>query len=238
MSKQKQCIDFYGERLKVGDEVIPILDEALIIGIGGAISKIEYSERYNNHYITITNKDGKVLLEGVDARCYTTQERYNERENQEYVYSLTFYNEKFWPMTTIPLTNRTDSNYEIPDGTCFVSLGTEHLRKKGKQLTENSWSGPSYTLSSIYYFIVDGNVKLYNKEDDFYYLLNFETHDWYPISNNYRIFENNEELKKYVKGIIEYFNSADLTYVNNDEEFDKNEKGKEFEKNLIHKLKH
>ena len=29
MSSQKQCIDFYGERLNIGDEVIPMMDEAL-----------------------------------------------------------------------------------------------------------------------------------------------------------------------------------------------------------------
>ena len=50
MTKQKQCMDFYGERLKVGDVVIPIIEEALLIGIGGNISKIEYSESYDNYY--------------------------------------------------------------------------------------------------------------------------------------------------------------------------------------------
>lgn len=85
MLKQNQCIDFCGEKLKVGDEVIPMLGETLIIGIDGIISKIEYSERYNNHYITITDKKGNILLENVDARCYTTQARYDERVNQEYV---------------------------------------------------------------------------------------------------------------------------------------------------------
>lgn len=228
MSRQKQCIDFYGERLKVGDVVIPIQEEALIIGIGGVISKIEYSEIDDNHYITITDKNGNILLEGVDAICYTTQARYNERENQKYVYSLTFYNKRLWPMTTVPLTNKTDSEYEIPDGTCFVVLGAEHLQKKD-----------SYIFHKIYYFIVDGEAKVcHRKEDDMYYLLNPETYDCLPISNNNKIFKNAEELKNYVKGIIEYFNSANLTYVNNNEEFDKNENGKEFEKNLIYYLKH
>lgn len=232
MSKQRQCIDFYGEKLKVGDEVIPILEEALIIGIGDVISKIEYNEKYNNHYITITDKDGNVLLEGVDAKCYSTQARYNERENQEYVYSLTFFDKSFLPMTTIPLTNRTDSDYDIPDGTYFVVLEARHLQEKEK-------SSSSYTSYSIYHFIIDDKVKLYHeKTDNFYYLLNSETYGWHPINCYYKIFKSCEELKKYVKGIIEYFNSADLTYVNNDEEFDKNENGKEFEKKLIHHLQH
>lgn len=232
MLKQEQCIDFYGEKLKVGDEVIPILEEALIIGIGGVISKIEYSERYNNHYITITDKDGNVLLEGVDARYYTTQARYDERENQKYVYSLTFYNKRFWSITTIPLTNRTDPNYKIPDETYFAVLSAKHLQEKGRCLL-------SYTIHSIYNFIIDGkSILYYSKIDDCYYLLNSETYDEYLIDSDYRVLKNDEELKEYVKGIIEYFNSADLTYVNNDEEFDKNKNGKEFEKKLIRHLKH
>ena len=88
MYKQKYCIDIYGEPLKIGDEVIPVLEEALIIEISGTISKIEYSEKYNNHYITITDKQGNVLLECVDARCYTTKERFNERENEDFIYSI------------------------------------------------------------------------------------------------------------------------------------------------------
>ena len=87
MDKQRKCIDIYGEPLKIGDEVIPVLEEALIIGESGIISKIEYSEEYNNHYITITDKQDNVLLEGVDARCYTTKERFNERENEDFIIS-------------------------------------------------------------------------------------------------------------------------------------------------------
>lgn len=231
MSKEKQCIDFYGEKLKIGDEVIPILEEALIIGINGFISKIEYSEKYNNHYITITDKDGNVLLENVDARCYTTQARFDEREDFEYVYDLTFYNKSFWPLTAIPLTNRTDSDYEIPDGTYFVILGANHLEEE----KENS---SLYTSYSIYHFIIDGKCKLYHEEtENFYYLVNSETNASHMMDSNYRIFKNDEELKKYVKSIIEYFNNADLTHVNNNKEFDKNDDGKEFEKKLINHLK-
>lgn len=234
MAKKRQCVDVYGERLKVGDEVIPVMDEALIIGISGVISEIEYSERYNNYYITITDKKGKTLLKGVDAKCYTTQERFDERENQEYVYSLTFYDSKFWTQTNIPLTNKTNPNYEIPKGTCLITLDAEHLKEKGKQLTQNSWSCDSYISSNIYYFIVDSKVELCHEEsDNFYYLLNHETNSYRAIGEEHRIFKGNKEMKKFIKGIIEYFNNADLTYVNNDDEFKKNEKGKEFERKLI-----
>ena len=229
--RKKQCVDFYGEKLNIGDEVIPIVDEALVSGIGGIISKIKYSERYNNYYITITDNNGNILLENVDAGCYTTKERYNERENQEYVYSLTFFNKNLWPMTNVLLTNKTDINYEIPDETSFVTVVARHLKKK-----EISYS--IFSSLNIFYLIIDNNLKVEHKDDDFYYLLNTDTYDFYPISNDYKFFKNIDELKKYIKEIIKYFNYSDLTYVNSDIEFHKNEKGKEFEKKLIHHLKH
>lgn len=236
MLNQKQCIDFYGERLKVGDEVIPMLEEALIIGIGGVISKIEYSERYNNHYITITDKEGKVLLENVDARCYTTQARYDERENQEYVYSLTFCNDKLYPTASLPLTNRTDVNYQIPENTCLVLLSAQHLTEKGECYK-------AYSSETIYNYFFEENIKLYcdkkNKDYDydFYYVMN-DNGNWYPIYRGYKIAQSEEELKKYVKAIIEYFKSSDLSHVNNDVLYDENSEAKTFEKQLINRLNH
>lgn len=239
MINRKYCTDFYGEKLKIGDEVIPVFEQALMIGISGIVSQITYSEKYYNYYITITDKNGNVLIDGIDARYYTTQARYDERENQKYVYSLTFFDQNLFPITSIPLTNRTDPHYEIPDETCFVALKAEHLSEKRKQLTENSWTCNSYTLSDIYSFFVDGKFKLcHEDEDDIYYLRSFENHSWCIISNNYKMFQNEQELKDYIKSIIEYFNSADLTHVNNDEEFGKNENGQNFEKKLIYYLKH
>ena len=44
---------------------------------------------------------------------YTTQARYDEREKQEYVYSLVFFDNKLIPKTTLPLTNKTDVDYEL-----------------------------------------------------------------------------------------------------------------------------
>ena len=41
-----------------------------------------------------------------------------------------------------------------------------------------------------------------------------------------------------MKGIIAYFKDADLAHINNNEEFDKNEFGKDFEKRLVTKLQH
>lgn len=236
MSKQKQCMDFYGERLKVGDVVIPIIEEALLIGIGGNISKIEYSESYDNYYITITDKEGNVLLDNVDARLYTTQARYDERENQKYVYSLTFYGNELYPIATLPLTNKTDRDYEIPENTCLISLDAEHLTEKGEDYA-------SYEVETIHNYFFEGDIKLYcekkNKDYkyDFYYVMNNKG-KWLQINGSFKIVQNKEELKKYVKALIEYFKSSDLSYVNNKILFDENKKAKEFEEKLIYKLKH
>lgn len=236
MSKQKQCVDFYGERLKVGDVVIPIIEEALLIGIGGNISKIEYSESYDNYYITITDKEGNVLLDNVDARLYTTQARYDERENQKYVYSLTFYGNELYPIAFLPLTNKTDRDYEIPENTCLISLDAEHLTEKGEDYA-------SYLSKTIHNYFFEGDIKLYcekkNKDYkyDFYYVMNNKGKRL-QINGSFKIVQNKEELKKYVKALIEYFKSSDLSYVNNEILFDENKKAKEFEEKLIYKLKH
>lgn len=234
MSAQKQCIDFYGERLKVGDKVIPVLSEALIIGIGGIISKIEYNERYNNHYITITDKNGNILLENVDARCYTTEERYEERENQKYIYYLTFYNDKLYLVGSYPLTNKSNLDYEIPKNTNLVSLNAKHITQKGDCYT-------SYHTETIYTYFFEENIKLYcdskNKENeqDFYYVMN-NNGNWYPLSDGYKIAQSKEELQTYVKAIIKYFKDSDLSNVNSDKLFEENSQAKAFEKKLIKKL--
>jgi len=193
---------------------------------------IIYSEKYNNHYITITDKFGKVLLKGVDSKCYTTQARFDERENQKYVYNLTFYNNKLSPITSFPLTNKTDSSYEIPDDTYFACLSARHLNKKGKYSS-------SYNIVDIYCFFIDGKCTLhYDKANNDYYLSSPEAYFYPPIYSNYRMLKSEDELQKWVTNIIKYFNHIDLTYANNEEEFEKNDEGKAFEKQLIHYLKH
>ena len=221
MNKQRKCIDIYGEPLKIGDEVIPVMDEALIIGASGTISRIEYSEN------TIIDKQGKVLLEGVDARCYTTKERFNERENEDFIYSINFYNKRLMLQTSLPLTNRTNIEYEIPEDTTFATIEARHTLEE-----KNSYIG-----STVYSLIVNNKVEVcHDKDDNYYYLINKESYDYHSISENYRIFKNEEEFKKFIKEIIKYFNNADLTQINTKEEFAKNEKAKVFEKKLINRL--
>ena len=110
MEKHK-CVDFYNLKLEVGQEVIPICSDALLADIKGIISKTEYSEFYNVWFIDISDDKGNLLLKGVNPRNYTTQERFDERESQEYVFSLSFYDDYGTYITHIPLTNVTNPNY-------------------------------------------------------------------------------------------------------------------------------
>ena len=109
MPNKDYCLDIFGERMRIGDEIIPICDEAALLGIGGIISNIEYDEKYKRYYITITDKNGKVLLRGVDSSYYSTEETLNEMEDQKNIYNLRFYNNRFYPIRTKPLTSKTKS---------------------------------------------------------------------------------------------------------------------------------
>ena len=236
MKKRPYCIDFYGERLKIGDIVIPVLEEALIIGFEGIISKIEYNEKYNNYYITISDKEGNILLDGVDARYYTTNERFEERENQDYVYSIIFYDSKFSIQTSLPLTNKTSIDYEIPEDVALATIKADHI----DEITENS---NSYICSDIYYLVNNRLAKVYKEgndyddnEEKYYYLLSNKDNNYKSITENFRTFRNDKEFKQFIREIIKYFNNSDLTHINTAEIFDENEKAKVFEKNLINRL--
>ncbi len=225
MPNEGNCVDFYGERLNVGDEVIPVLDEAAMIGIGGIISEIHYGK---NCYITITDKNGKVLLNGVDARCYTTQERFDEREKSDYVYSLTFYSNKCWPLNSLPLTNKTNPNYEFSEGTTFIALNAKHINSKSEGCS-------SYTSGDIYFFALKDKVTFgYEKKNDEHYLHVLETGEYLEwITSNHKHFATDEELKNYIRILIQYFNNADLTRVNNNDTYPENPEGQKFEKTLL-----
>lgn len=225
MSNQNICRDFYGEKLKIGDEVIPVISEALLIGISGIISKINYNEDYDNYYITIVAEDGTVLLDSVDSEYYTTQARFDERERQNNVYNLTFYNSDFLPITSLPLTNKTDEDYEMPEDTCLVLLKAEYLTEK------NSCSN-TYIIYTIYNYFIDKDIELCSM-DDYFYLRN-DKYDWYPVHGDYEVL-NKDNLKKQVNKIIKFFKETDLSKVNNT--IYKKEDINTFEKKILKKIK-
>lgn len=235
MQTKNRCLDFYGEKLKIGDEVVPINVENNFTN--GYIFEIIYNKRKDTYYITIIDKDGNILEKKALASKYTTKKRFIEREKEGYIYSLIFYNDCFWPESVLPLTNSTDYDYEIADDISFVTLRADHLIEKDKVSNNNSLVHTGYVLSTIYYFIFNSKIELFHEEkNDFYYLYNSTT--WFPISDNYRLFNDRECFEKYIKEIIKYFNKADLSEINNNCEFDKNEVAKNFEKKLIYKIRH
>lgn len=134
MANERKCIDAAGERLNVEDKLIPIMSETCILGISGILSKIKYSEEYNTCYITIIDEYGKVLLENVNSRYQITKGRFNERENEKHIYSLTFYDNK-----CIPLTNKTNPNYEFLEGTTFISLTSDYKRRDGSHVRDDKY---------------------------------------------------------------------------------------------------
>lgn len=118
------------------------------------------------------------------------------------------------------MANRTYVNYEIPEKTCLVLLEANHLIDEGV-------FSESYSYETIYNYFFEENIKLYcdkkNKDYDFYYVVNKDGKG-YPIYVDYKIVK--KRIKKYVKAIIEYFKSCDLSHVNNDVLYEKNKQTK------------
>ena len=172
----KSCTDVYGERLKIGDYVIPVMSEALILGIEGIITNIFYSEEYTNHYITISNENNEVLIENIDSKCYTTKEKFEERKNSNNIYSL----------TSIPLTNHTAINYEFPDEVAIIALTTKHLNT-----SYPNWH--SYTIEDLYYFLPEKYQEMFS-----YY---YDENDGLYFKDE-KEFKENEEAQIFKKQLI------------------------------------
>ena len=209
-NKKAYCTDVYGERLNIGDEVIPVMEEALIIGRKGIISKIEYIKEYNDYFITIVDKTNRTLLEGVNATYYTTKERFEEREHGKYPYILNFLDEKFCIKGWVPLNNNTDPNYDIPKWTKAVTIWTNYIIEK----TE---CGSTRCCAEIYcIFFEDGVTLCRDPESRVRYLQsNKDYMSYHPIFDRYRKVKNFEELKHAVKKIIKTVNNMDLSEVTN-----------------------
>lgn len=226
MNKQGYCKDIYGEKLKIGDEVIPVMSEALIIDIGGKISDIKYSEEYNNYYITIVDEEGNVLLNGVDSQYYTTKERFEERECNDNIYYLEFYDEKLLPITSLPLSNRTDENYEIPDNTNLVELRAEYL-------TNINDHSKSYISSKLFSCFYEDNIKLNSNPEGYKYIISkLGGFGGIWLDEDYKIVKDQNELIKLIKDFIKTFKREDLTNINNDIVYKDNKEIHKFEKVL------
>jgi len=232
MSKEipNTALDTFGERLFLGNTVIPTMDEAALIGIGGVVSRIIHNSE-NRSFIDIADENGNKLLEGVNSRCYTTPERFDERENRNYVYSLVFFNKNTYPLTFLPLTNKTDSEYQFPDGTCFIALSSHHVYN----ISQNC---RSYIGGYDYFFAVQDQVEFHhdNPSDSDYLAVPESNKYWGGIIDKHKTFENKEQLESFIKKIIGHFNQADLSHVNNKIIFKKNKIGQAFEKDLIEKI--
>lgn len=190
MKKQSVCTDFYNLKLEVGQRVIPICSDALFANIDGIISKINYSEYYNVWFIDISNEKGDVLLKDVNPCYYSTPERFEEREGQDYIYSLSFYNDLGHYITQIPLTRNTRSKQDMSEDIAYVTLDEKIKIESGEITTSHTEHLGIFILNqkaqikkiendSIIYFIQkkayvpislidDCYIKEFNLEDKFY----------------------------------------------------------------------
>ena len=222
-----RCRDIGGEFLKIGDRVVPCF-----VGIEGTISKIFHNEEKNISYIKVVDDNGKSFV--VYSKEYTTKERFIESEiNNNYIYTLTAFNrEGHLVVSDFILNANRDAEFEFPEDTYYIRINASHLVKKG----ENS---ESYSSPTIFY-LVPNSVECIDYDEEIFYLRDSETYcsiDW-VYKGHYKIFNSKKELENYAREIIAYFKTADLADITNNGPFQENEKAKNFEKQLIYKLKH
>lgn len=188
------CKDFYGERLKEKDYVIPMCSEACIIGIEGYISEINFSD--NESYITIIDEKGNILIKDVNSSYYSTKERFETYETDKHHYYLTFYSKNAHSLTFLTLTNATDENYEFPEGTVFVKLNDEKVNKKR-----------GVTISgTLLTFISKDVAELSKNGENHYFIINNGHCGVYYTPESSFIADNYQEMECKVRKLIKYFN--------------------------------
>jgi hypothetical protein len=229
--KRDYALDFYGEKLNIGDEVIPMMSEAILMRIKGTISNIGYNEQDNIHYINITNENGKVLNANFNPIYFTTKARYDQRENSEYVYKLELYCKNTIRTIYLPLNNFTNPNYDFPNNIDYIVLGYDYDIKEENGSFVNS-------SNSVLWFGVDGKV-------EFYYNKKYKHHNLkilhngeikYAICPNHKTFKTYNDMIAYMRQLIIYFNNADLTNITERVNYNDVDKCIEFRKKLVNTL--
>lgn len=209
MEKHK-CVDFYNLKLEVGQEVIPICSDALLADIKGIISKTEYSEFYNVWFIDISDNNGNVLLKGVNPKYYTTQERFDKMENDNYVYSISFYDEQGKYLNELPLTQVMDEDYEIPKDISYVTL-------REKVVLEQTEHHTAISTNVVGLFTSKEKVRMSNFPGDFNtYLFINNTNDFVTFFNPdscIKEFDSNDDLNEYIKSIIKSFSKEETVSI-------------------------
>lgn len=225
---EENCLDVYGERLKIGDEVIPVIGIPLMMDMKGSITDIKYSGHYNTSYITVYDKDNNKILHDVDSKYFTLKNRLEEREIKNCIYKLEFYDSNLSQIKTCPLTGHTDINYEIPENTCLVTLSSMH---------PHIGNEPAYLTADIFNLILAGEFRIRHRSEYQCYHLTSERAGIY-INDDFKMFNSLDELKNYLKSLIVFFNTEDIQTVNEPELFNENSAYQEYDEVLVHRLKH
>lgn len=213
MEKEKVCLDCYREKLKLGQNVIPVCSEALIVGISGIISNMEYLEQYNTWVIDISDEEGNVLQKGVNASYYTTPERFSERENENCIYSLCFYNEHGNYRSRLPLTKSTNLDYEFPKDISYITL--EEQTKVSIEKNCNLFFSLTIGL-----FVLNEKVDVYfDKKNQTYYIkiknIKEQTLPSFDLECSIKKFDSFDNMTEYMRSIIAYFNNLENNSTNN-----------------------
>ena len=228
MNEENTCLDYYGKKLKIGDEVLQV---EIKDGLKGTINGIRNIG--NNSYIDIWNRRTRRTYSNLDSSTFSTLENIEEIGRRNTIYYLIFYDEKFTEVAIKPLTSDTNPNYQMPSNTCYVALDAVHLDNEEKDELV-FFDGPQYSNHEIYYFIDINKARInYDKKMGYCYITTDNNFGSVVINDNYKLFDQSEKLNSFIKNLISYFNKSDLTDVDNKTEFDKNEKAKIFERKLI-----
>lgn len=241
-----ECTDYYGERLKVGDKVIPIIRDVPVYFNSGYISSIKCIKNKKNALITLVDDKNNVIVSDDRAKNYATQEVYDLYENNNFIYNLVFYDQTFHTISLLPLTDNTDINFEIPKGTCFVTLNAKYLEKIDGNIKK-------YIYDCLYHLIViNPNLFVdrpkieiihskgknnYYKEDYLLVKENYLTYKTHKIDSEYIVMKSNNELQQCISKIIKLFHRTNAFNIyNGNIPINENEKGKVFQKTLVNKI--
>lgn len=207
MKKQSVCMDFYHLKLEVGQRVIPICSDALFANIDGIISKINYSDYYNVWFIDISNEKGNVLLKDVNPCYYSTPERFAERKNQNFIYSLSFYNDLGNYITHIPLIKNINPEHEIPKDITYVTLDEKIIEESNGSYSEN-----------LGIFILNKNTRIEKTEKDsnIDLILNKDLTLLGDMEDCYiKTFDLEEKFNEYIRDIFLLFNKSESINIGN-----------------------
>ncbi len=221
-----KCTDVYGLELNIGDKVIPIVSEAISDKKTGIISDIKFDKKLS--YITLIDEKGNMMYENMLSSYYTTEERYNERENENVILWINFHSDKGYSESKIPLNSGTKTDFIIPIDTVGISISYDKY-----ELDEEGYLD-SYS-KELYFFALKRKVSVYLDKDLDEMIINIKANgkkDWINKDTTVKLCNSFKELRKKLSDTIEKFKSNDLDKCNQRIPYENNEELQNIEKKI------